>query len=237
MAQLPKKSIPLGRPNIVVPAVDETGLQALLRKKPAFINWDVVELRLDLLPDAATLLKALRSMESPLLLTPRHPDEGGSECCERADDRYQRVEPLLPHAAAIDIEIAHAEGMTETIRAAREQGLQLILSAHDFETTPDRDALQRIVASGIEQGADIVKLAVTAHDETDVNRLLTLFKDFADQPLALMAMGPHGKQSRLDAAIAGSVLNYCSHGEATVEGQWPAADFANELSQRGLRNG
>lgn len=235
MAQLPKKSIPLGQPNIVVPAINEAGLQALICASPKAIDWDVIELRLDLLPAAETLSQALAAIESPLLLTPRHPDEGGSECCRQPGDRFQRVQPLLACAAAMDIEIAHVAEMTETIAAARDEGVQLILSAHDFQVTPDRDTLHRIVARGVEHGADVVKIAVTANDETEVDRLLDLFEDFTDQPLALMAMGPHGKQSRLDAAIAGSVLNYCCHGEATVEGQWPAADFANQLTQRGLR--
>lgn len=228
-ALLPKKSMNLDAPNIVVPAQCEKTLSAIAATPSDEQAWDLIELRLDqFAPEPSP-------SAVPLLLTPRHPDEGGTERFDTPNSRIEATTPWLPYASAIDLEIAHAGELPELVRSAKDSGVLLVLSSHDFRTTPDRDTLADIVKRGADAGADVVKLATTTETPGDITRLLGLFEQFPDQQLSLMGMGKLGMASRLMAAACGSVLNYAAYGEATVPGQWPAEEFHRLLEQTGAR--
>ena len=54
---------------------------------------------------------------------------------------------------------------------------KVILSSHDFEGTPDDDALRRTVAAMWASGADVAKVAATARDVSDARRMLALLEE------------------------------------------------------------
>jgi hypothetical protein len=54
---------------------------------------------------------------------------------------------------------------------------KVILSSHDFEGTPDDDALRRTVSTMWASGADIAKVATTARDVSDARRMFTLLEE------------------------------------------------------------
>lgn len=204
---------------IIVPATCADSFGEIAATPPGDAAWDWVELRLDQFqPPPAQL-------PWPVLLTPRHPDEGGAETAASPDARAALCAPWLEHAAGIDIEIAHAGAMAGLLDQARSEGLIGVLSFHDFAATPDADALRDTVRAGIASGADVVKLATHTASDADAGRLLALLDEFPEQAMAVMGMGPAGKASRLAAAARGSVLNYACVGEPTVVGQWGAAEF------------
>ncbi len=233
MAQLAKMSIDRQQANIVVPATALGDLESITRTPLAEAPWDLVEARLDLLASVPPELVA-KSL-SPILLTARHPAEGGAAGFTDPGARSAVLAPLIPHAVGLDIEIAHAGAMSGTLDEARAAGLCIVLSFHDFTATPDAARLDQIVAEGIASGADIVKLATRTESAGDVARLIDLLERFPEQPLSVMGMGPLGMASRLLAAGCGSALNYASHGAATVDGQWPAAEFHALLERTGAR--
>ena len=222
-------SIHLNVANVVVPATNGNSLAKLVAIPVAEAPWDCIELRLDRF--AVTPV----NIATPLLLTPRHPDEGGDPRCATDAQRAAIAEPWLPFASAIDVELAHADGMSPTLQRAKDAGLAVVLSLHDFESTPAADLLSDRVRRAIDAGADVVKLATLTETASDVARLISLFEEFPEQRLAVMGMGRLGMASRLLAACCGSVLNYASHGDATADGQWPAADFRRLLEQTGAR--
>jgi 3-dehydroquinate dehydratase-1 len=219
----------LDAPNIVVPAQCERSLAAIYSSTVEAQVWDIVELRLDQFSPQPS------ASEIPLLVTPRHPDEGGAKHFSTPAARIEATMPWLPHASAMDLEIAHAAELTDLARAAKDSEVLLVLSFHDFQTTPDRESLTEVVKRGIDAGADVVKLATTTETAGDVTRLLELFERFPQQRLSVMGMGKLGMASRLIAAACGSVLNYAAVGEATVPGQWPAEEFHRLLEQTGAR--
>jgi 3-dehydroquinate dehydratase-1 len=110
-----------------------------------------------------------------------------------------------------------------------------VLSFHDFDATPDRDRLIQIIEEGLQYGADVVKLATRTETAAEVTRLIGLLEHFPDNALSVMGMGSLGMASRLLAAGCGSTLNYAAHGKASVEGQWPAAEFRDLLERTGAR--
>ncbi len=228
-------SIELQQPNVVVPTTDLATLRALAAAGASPTAWDIVEARLDQFGDPGELVAPLRELRQPVLLTPRHPDEGGDPRFGQTEIRRAAVEPLLPDAGALDVEVAHAEAMAPTIELARSGGLSIVLSFHDFEATPSASRLADVVSAAGDRGADVVKLATRTRSGDEVARLIDLLGRFADRPLAVMGMGPLGMASRLLAAGCGSVLNYAAHGAAVVEGQWPVAEFRELLERTGAR--
>lgn len=219
-------SINLERPNIIVPVTDAPSFHAVgeAGARGAPPPWDCVELRLDLFAPPR------RALPVPVLLTPRHPDEGGEAHCAGPARRAALCRPWLRFASAIDIEIAHAAEMSDLLAEARREGLLKVLSFHDFAATPGIGELEDRVRAGLDHGADVVKMATRTDTPADVERLLGLFDVFPRQPLALMGMGEEGKASRLAAARRGSVLNYAAIETPTVEGQWQASEFRERLA-------
>ena len=226
-------SIPLDKPNIVVPVTDTATLREITDSRDVQ-PWDIVEIRVDRIPEINQFCSEISSISAPVLLTCRHPDEGGFNELHDPHKRHDLLAPLIPYAAAIDIEIASASQMTQTISLAKNSGLTLILSAHDFSGTPQNKQLHSMVNNGIENGADTIKIATTTENPDALCRLFSLFKEFPNQSLSLMGMGQLGMASRLIAAQSGSILNYAALKEANATGQWPVQEFRDLLHRAGI---
>ena len=225
-----KNSSDLIKPGAIVGTVHSPeSLRVARRLRRGEVDW--LELRVDHFAGApAALLKAAPELKVPLIVTVRHSAEGG---CKGVDykRRCELYGQFLPFASAIDVELRSATALSEVITEARERGVRLIVSSHDFRTTPSAKRLQQKVRRAIAAGADVVKIAAHAKTAADLQRLLGLFGRKWSRPLSVMAMGRFGKVSRLLFAQAGSVLNYAYLGSANASGQWPAADFRKRLEE------
>src|SRR5437773_2460484 len=126
----------------LVAAGGEADLQALVAAGGA----DLVELRADLSDDPRpetlpALLARLGAGGRPVILTARAAAEGG-----RAMDEARRralYAAALPHADAIDVEIASTALAAELVPQARAAGKTVMLSAHALHATPPAAALLR----------------------------------------------------------------------------------------------
>ena len=209
---------------------------------------DVVEVRLDL---AAMPMSQLRgySGELPLLVTNRVAWEGG----EAADTprRLDRLAAAIEHPSveAVDLELAAvaedagdeldaAHSATRVREAAREQGVTVLVSVHDFEGTPDRSRMADLLDRAGEHG-DVAKLAVTADSPDDVLDLLAVTRAATrdGRQVATMAMGEAGRHSRAVAPLYGSRVGYApvDPGEATAPGQYDLATLAGLVERLGVR--
>ena len=74
--EIMQKSIFLNRPNLVVSATDSSTLDAICKTNNNN-TFDIVEIRLDELVQEKSLKEKISSISHPLLLTCRHPKEGG----------------------------------------------------------------------------------------------------------------------------------------------------------------
>ncbi|MDP1589087.1 MAG: type I 3-dehydroquinate dehydratase [Prosthecobacter sp.] len=192
---------------------------------------DVAELRLDLLKlPAADLRTRLAGNKVPLLLTARHPAEGG-QGPEDPADRAAMIEPLLDLAALIDLELRSAMQMQGTIQKARAVGVPVIGSFHDFQATPSDDVLLGAVDFAQQAGLDAVKFATYLNTQEDLIRLMKLAGGTHRLRLSVMGMGPWGRVSRLVLAKCGSLLNYGFIGASNAPGQWPVARLKELLSE------
>ena len=225
-----KNSSNLIKPGAIVGTVHSpASLRAARRLGSGVVDW--LELRVDHFADApAPLRKAAPKFPLPLIVTARHPSEGG-----RHDLGFPRRRELyaefLPWAAAIDVELRSVRALAGVMDAARTRGAQIIVSFHDFRATPSAARLREIVQRALAAGADVVKIAARAETCGDLQRLLGLFAEKSPCPLSVMAMGRFGKVSRLLFAQAGSVLNYAYLGAANASGQWSAPDFRKRLAE------
>jgi 3-dehydroquinate dehydratase-1 len=219
----------LTKPQIVAAIHSAESLRAALRLRAGVV--DLFEFRVDHFADDPTpLLRAVPRLAAPLIITARHPAEGGQNALTTTR-RRELYGQFLPCAALIDVELRSAKALSTTIAEARAAGVGVILSAHDFRTTPSAARLPEIVRRAAAAGADVCKIATRADTPAALERLLALFSRPAPMPLAVMAMGRFGKVSRILFAQAGSVLNYGYLAEANAPGQWPAARLRELLAE------
>lgn len=192
---------------------------------------DVAELRLDQLQLPVVDLRArLAGNETPLLLTSRHPAEGG-QGPEDPVARAAMIEPLLDLATLIDLELRSAMQMQGTIAKARAAGVPVLGSFHDFQATPSDDVLLGAVNFAQQAGLDAVKFATYLNTQEDLIRLMKLAGGTHRLRLSVMGMGPWGRVSRLVLAKSGSLLNYGFIGASNAPGQWPVARLKELLSE------
>lgn len=192
---------------------------------------DLLEIRADAFANREEpLLEALPKLRHPLILTVRHPAEGGLAPLN-ATQRRQLFEKYLSFATFIDIEIRSLRSLAPILSEARAMGKGIILSAHDFHKTPSVARLRELVQRAHLANSDVVKIATTTSQPADIARLLSLFEIKHAPRLSLMGMGPLGKVSRLLFARAGSVLNYGHLGAPQVSGQWPAELLKQRIAE------
>ncbi|MFT4923730.1 MAG: 3-dehydroquinate dehydratase-1 [Haloarculaceae archaeon] len=203
----------------------------LADEPPAREHADAVEFRMDLADDPR---EALASYDGtlPLLVTNRVAWEGGEtpDTPERLDALEGAIEQ--PQVEAIDVELdALRDGEAgRIVDHAREHGVSVVVSVHDFETTPERERMQSLLSAACEYG-DVGKLAVTASSPDDVLALLeaTRATTREGRTVATMAMGEAGRHSRAVTPLYGSRIGYApvDPAEATAPGQYDLATLAN----------
>jgi 3-dehydroquinate dehydratase-1 len=155
---------------------------------------DAVEVRVDALPECPSL-QDVAVLPVPAILTVRRLDEGGAKPIAE-DEQLALYLGLLSGAAAVDIEVRATRRLRPVLETARRENKALIVSFHDFQSTPSLARLRTIMARARVAGADIVKIATRTERPAEVARLLCLLQE-APLPLSVMGMGALGRASRL----------------------------------------
>jgi 3-dehydroquinate dehydratase-1 len=203
-------------------------LQAALRLDPRLL--DFFEVRADCLAGLEEeVVHKLPKLKLPLIVTARHPLEGGAHSLSAAK-RRECYKKFLPHAALVDIELRSTKSMAGVIDGAQKNKVGIILSYHNFQRTPPLKQLRSLAAAAEKAGADIFKVATVVSSPGDLATLLSL-QNSLKMPLSLMGMGKYGKVSRLLFAQGGSVLNYGFLDKAVVKGQWPALLLKQRIAE------
>lgn len=225
-----KNSTLLPTTPLVVGTVHSRGsLAAALRATPAAL--DVLEFRVDgFAPDPGPLLAAAPRVKLPTIVTVRHPAEGGAHglSVERRRELY-RV--FLPWAHYLDVELRSVAALSELLVEARERGVRIIVSSHDFRRTPTTAEMRRRAVRAMRAGADIFKMAAFTRKASELTSLLALFATPPPLPLSVMGMGPLGKISRLLFGRLGSLLNYGYLHRPNADGQWEARELKRRLGE------
>ena len=187
-----------------------------MRRQP-----DLFELRLDRLAGMEDRMeKRLPKLRRPLMITARHPQEGGFGKLELRH-RRDLLTQFLSHASYIDVELRSAHALRSVLKLAKNKNVRRIISLHNFKSTPSARMLTAKARQAKSHGADIFKVAARTDTPMELGRLLEFMtNNRLDLALAVMGMGKLGAISRILMARAGSVLIYASIGKITdVEGQ------------------
>jgi 3-dehydroquinate dehydratase I len=126
------------------------------------------------------------------------------------------------HAGAtmIDLELdAEVEYRIELMNIAKSKNCQVLLSYHDFKTTPSLAVLINILNDCYHCGADIAKIACQVNSVADNARLLSLYSQSGKK--IILGMGNLGRITRLAAPYLGAAFTYASvnEGSNTAPGQ------------------
>lgn len=140
-------------------------------------------------------------------------------------------------AEYIDTELEYPDDLQLQLRnRARSAGTKLIVSWHNFSTTPPLKQLLEVYHSCAEKGANVVKIVTTANSLIDATRTMRLYRSVARlprkrgnrPPLAAFAMGSAGKFTRYLSLKLGSPLSYTypDGAKATAPGQYSESQLA-----------
>ena len=182
---------------------------------------DLFELRLDRLADIIEQLEnKLSRLRAPLIITARHPQEGGAKKLTLGQ-RRDLLTRFLPYAEYVDVELRSAFALHSLLGLAQEKRVRRIISFHNFRSTPPLRVLAAKADAARAHGANIFKAATRTDTPNQLARLLQLVAtEVVDLPVSAMGIGNLGAISRVLLARAGSVLVYASiTARSDLEGQ------------------
>ena len=212
---------------------------AVAAKRPDMIEWRVDHF--DALNDTRAVLAAAAQIKAhaaniPILFTRRHSREGGAMIAVgegEVMDVYRAV-CASGQVDAVDFEMendpAHLERVREMTKAA---SLPLVLSFHDFRSTPTVDALVQRFHRAEALGADIAKVAVMPQSQQDVLNLLQATSQASREvgiPVVSMAMGKLGAVTRAIGWLFGSAMTFAIGQERSAPGQMAIEDMQAVIS-------
>jgi 3-dehydroquinate dehydratase-1 len=198
----------------VITSPAELNFAIRMRKPPDFF-----ELRLDRLVRVVDRLEnKISKLPAPLIITARHPSEGGANRLS-APQRHNLLARFLSRARYIDVELRSAPFFRSLLRQARKQNVRRIISVHCLKNTPTRNQLRDKARAAKTYGADIFKLATRTDTAAQLTRLIDFVAKDADVAVSAMGIGKLGAASRVLLACCGSALVYVSFGRSDIEGQ------------------
>ncbi|PYJ79938.1 MAG: hypothetical protein DME69_02720 [Verrucomicrobia bacterium] len=205
------------RPRLVGVIMSSASLDFAIRmRKPP----DLFELRLDhLVPMVDKLENKLSRLRAPLIITARHPQEGGTN---KLSTRQRRdlLFRFLRRAHYVDVELRSASALNPLLKLARRRKIRRMISFHDLKSTPDSRRLRVKARAAKAHGADIFKVATRTDTPAQLARLLAFVtKKDVDLAVSAMGIGKLGAISRVLLSRAGSILVYASLRDSDIEGQ------------------
>ncbi|KAA8536927.1 hypothetical protein F0562_029405 [Nyssa sinensis] len=220
-----------GSPTLLcTPLMGTTVDQMLIEmRKAKEIGADIVEIRLDCLRQFSPhndLEILIKRSPLPTLVTYRPIWEGGQY--EGDENKRQDALRLAMELGAdyIDVELQVAHEFNNSIYGKKPEKFKVIVSSHNFHNTPSVEAIGNLVARIQATGADIVKIATTALDITDVARVFQVTVH-CQIPTIGIVMGERGLISRLLSPKFGGYLTYgaLEAGAISAPGQPIAKDL------------
>lgn len=182
---------------------------------------DLFELRLDRVAGIADQVESLLpKLRTPLVITARHPLEGGARQL-RLQQRRDLLARFIDYAEYIDVELRSVRALRPLLRLAENKNVRRIISFHNLNSTPSLRILATKARKAKSYGADVFKVATRTDTPVELERLREFITSTRlDLALAVMGIGKLGAISRVLLARAGSVLVYASLGSLSeIEGQ------------------
>ena len=213
-------------------------LESVLPKHP-----DVIEWRADYfsaLADTPAVIETAQALKAacgdvPVLFTRRSASEGG-QSVSLSEPRVAQLYEAVCEARCVDLidyELSNpADAFERLCAASRRQGMALVGSYHNFQSTPPREALVAKFREAQQRGADIGKVAVMPKSPADVLTLLSATCEASatlEIPLISMSMGGFGSVSRMIGGVFGSALTFAVGKASSAPGQIPIEELRTVL--------
>ena len=221
---------------IVGPSIEEILSQV---QKAVQAEVDLIELRPDMwmkcsniseteyIPTIVTFVEEVHSrfVEIPMLFTWRTLAEGG-ETLISSESYGHLLQAIVDQGLvkAIDVELfAYTDRIGQTIKQAHHQGIQTVMSYHNFQSTPDIKTLHVYAERMVSVGAQVIKFALMPSTNDDVLSVLRLTKELTERypelPRITMSMGQLGQMTRICGNVFGNCLTFGTLGQASAPGQ------------------
>lgn len=169
---------------------------------------------------------------TPLIFTYRAREEGGQS--EISEENLLSLRMAMVRSGLIDLidveEFWWEDNKSPAIRLAyktflneaKEKGVLVVMSHHDFSNYPGKEAVIQITKTMEKQGADIVKVSVMITTEEELIELMLVSKVLIvslNVPHVLIGMGDAGRSTRFDIDNFHSCLTYGAYGIKAAPGQ------------------
>lgn len=202
------------------------------------LDFDVVEWRADYYYNQSVFGLIRRICPGKeLLFTVRSREEGG--LFQGSDGELKDMvmtASLEEKAELVDMELLGFYGRNrEMMEILKKTGTRVILSFHDFHSTPSGERIQNLFRSMKEAKADIGKIAVMPVTEKDVETLAEgaqLAGKELDLEIIAISMGELGRETRTDLSLTGSTMTFGALGAGSAPGQVEAVELAQLLKGR-----
>lgn len=136
--------------------------------------------------------------------------------------------------AYVDLDIDVEQQALDFVRA-QSLRMPLIASYHNYESTPNREELEALVARAQSYKPDVVKVATLCNSTSDALLLLELQSNLrrSGQRAIVTGMGIHGRIVRLVGALGANEFTFAPNDtkSATAPGQIAMAEFDVLLSK------
>ncbi len=164
----------------------------------------------------------------PLILTVRNAASEGGRSNIPDGDKLKIFQALAGEVDALDIELK-SPLLSEVVHLAKENDKRVIVSSHNFKSTPKCPVAEKIFKEAMEKGADIVKIAAQADSMNDVNKLMKFTLKHKNDNIITISLGDMGSLSRLMFPAAGSLLTYSYMDKPSAPGQVPLKVLQEDL--------
>ncbi|GEM_PF-50878 len=189
---------------------------------------------LQIIRDAAR--EAGRSL--PVLLTLRTAREGGRADLSRDDycatiiDIIGNCNPELIDIEAFDYQ-SEPGSIELLVGLAHSKDMVVVLSNHDFETTPPAEEIVKRICIMDSMGGDIPKVAYMPRTEEDVHTVIQAAhtaEEYLDKPFVAISMGELGTASRFCNGQSGSAITFASAGTSSAPGQVSVEEMRGHIA-------
>lgn len=195
---------------IPIRAKNLTDLKKQLAKIERFA--DLIEIWLDQFEQEISAHDLEKLTSKPLLLVNKSKKEQGKASSSEQKRLQILSDFLVIKPKYVDTSVTTSTKSIQQLRSRLPKSTRLILSYHNYKTTPSLQNLKKNVTKAIKLGADIVKVATFAQKSED-NLILLQLLAWAKKkkyPMIGHCMGSKGKISRIMAPIFGSKIVFVS---------------------------
>lgn len=183
-----------------------------------------VEVRADLFETTQESLDLVSGLANDfaVLVTPRHPSQGGSWRWSEEERASYCVEAMGRGATLVDVE--HGTEAAATLQAG---GMRVLLSWHDFDGMISPGDLDELTAEMEASEPVAIKVVPTARRLADTVLMLEWVarRPGRAPPRIGFAMGAHGVAGRVLSLSRGAPWTYGANGPVVAPGQLPVRDM------------